>query len=98
MKSLIILAWVGVILGCVAAVFVGVTGMAAANGAPQEAVVLCLALALAVIPYCGARALTEICHVSDDDKPAPSEPPEAASPEAKPKSGYNYESIIGREL
>jgi hypothetical protein len=63
MKVIVVLNWIGVMVGCIAGALVGVTGMATASSAPQEAVVVCLALACAVIPYCWARAWTEIYRV-----------------------------------
>lgn len=39
---------------------VAFTGMAAANGAPQEAAAAAMGLAIAVIPYCFSRAFTEM--------------------------------------
>lgn len=39
---------------------VAFTGMAAANGAPQEAAAAAMGLAIAVIPYCFSRAITEM--------------------------------------
>lgn len=71
MKILVTLSWVGVLGGCGLGAFVLVTGMATATGAPQEAVVICLAMALAIIPYCGARALTTIYTIDDIKKDAP---------------------------
>jgi ammonia channel protein AmtB len=54
------LMWmVTVIMSLVGAV-IGFTGISAANGAPQEAAAAAMGLACAVIPYCAARALSEL--------------------------------------
>lgn len=50
---------VTVIMSLFGAVF-GFGGMILANGAPQEAAAASMGLACAVIPYCLAKALTEI--------------------------------------
>lgn len=60
MQVLCVLAWIGVFLGCGLGGLIIVGGMAQANSAPQEAVVVCLGLACAIIPYCAARSLTEM--------------------------------------
>lgn len=44
------------LLGALTAIF----GIASANGAPQEAAVAAIAIAFAVIPYCLARAVSEL--------------------------------------
>ena len=48
------------IVSSVIGVVVIVMGMGEVNSAPQEAVVLCLGLAFAVIPYCIARSISEL--------------------------------------
>lgn len=60
MKVLVIICWIGVILGVGFGFLVLIGGMSTATGAPQEAVVICLALACAILPYCLARAMNEI--------------------------------------
>jgi len=77
MKVIACVSWIGVLIGCVVGAVIGVTGMMVATGAPQEAVVICLALACAVIPYCWAKAWTELHNLE--------------SQERKPK--FNYQSI-----
>ncbi len=57
---IITLGWVVSILGNLASVIILISGMSSATGAPQEAVVVALALAASIIPYCFARALTEL--------------------------------------
>ena len=77
MKVIAYLSWILVILGCATAVFVGAMGLSAASGAPQEAVVICLALACAIIPYCWARAWTEIHNLETKES----------------KEKYNYQTL-----
>jgi NhaP-type Na+/H+ or K+/H+ antiporter len=48
------------IAGCLFGAFVGVVGVLVAKGAPQEASAAAIAVACAVIPYCLARAVSEI--------------------------------------
>ena len=52
-------------------------GVMVANGAPQEAAVAAIAIAMAVIPYCLAKAVTEFKAL---DRPASSEKPSAIPP------------------
>lgn len=66
MKVIAILLWLGTIGGVFLGTFILVTGLVSATGAPQEAVVCCLALACAILPYCFARAVTEIISLSKD--------------------------------
>lgn len=54
------ICWVVTMLGCLLGGVVIVVGFAYAQSAPQEAVVITLGLACAVIPYCFARAVSEI--------------------------------------
>lgn len=61
MKQLIlILVWIVSILGAVLGTFILFGGMSSARSAPQQTVVCALALAVTVLPYCLARAVTEI--------------------------------------
>jgi hypothetical protein len=53
-------AWILAIVGSVLGALVAVFGASVANGAPQEAAAAALGTALAVIPYCLARAVSEI--------------------------------------
>jgi hypothetical protein len=53
-------AWVLVILAAGFAMFVLVTGMMSASGAPQEAVVCALACAIVILPYCAARGVAHL--------------------------------------
>jgi hypothetical protein len=59
------LAWVIVIIAAALAVFVLVTGMSSATGAPQEAVVCALACAIVILPYCAARAIAHLRRLDD---------------------------------
>lgn len=52
--------WGVSLLMSVAGALVAYTGIAAANGAPQEAASAAMGLAIAVIPYCFSRAATEM--------------------------------------
>lgn len=63
-KALWIITIIGSILGALTA-FAGVAG---ANGAPQEAAAAAMGLAFAVIPYCLARAASEISNSSESQK------------------------------
>ena len=64
MKTLALLfvqfLWLFTILGCLLGALIGITGILAAKGAPQEASAAAIAVACAVIPYCLARAVSEI--------------------------------------
>ena len=59
-KLFVILSWLGAIAGAGLGLAVLVSGMTSAQSAPQEAVVCALACALGILPYCLARAVTEI--------------------------------------
>ena len=52
--------WVITIVGSAIGAFVSITGVLAANGAPQEAAAAAIGVACAVIPYCLARAVSEL--------------------------------------
>lgn len=52
--------WILTIVGSIAGVFVVTFGVLLANGAPQEAAAAGLGLSMAVIPYCLARAYSEM--------------------------------------
>ena len=54
------ICWAMTLLGCLMGVAIIILGFASAQGAPQEAVVAALGIACAVIPYCFARAVTEL--------------------------------------
>ena len=56
LKVLWIIAATGSVLGALMAII----GVAGANGAPQEAAATAMGIALAVIPYCLARAVSEM--------------------------------------
>lgn len=56
--------WYLTIAGSVLGAFVVITGVASASGAPQEAAAAAIGLSLAVIPYCLARAASEINQAS----------------------------------
>lgn len=55
-----IICWLIVIGGVAIGGLILFAGMSQAQSAPQEAVVITLALACAILPYCLARAITEI--------------------------------------
>lgn len=57
MKSFL---WTLTVLGCVVGGFVALVGVGGATGAPQEAAAAAIGVACAVIPYCLARAVSEI--------------------------------------
>lgn len=52
--------WVVALLGVILGVLILLAGMGSANGAHQEAVVVSLSIACAVLPYCFARAISEL--------------------------------------
>jgi hypothetical protein len=52
--------WVLTIIGCIVGGFIAVAGILGANGAPQEAAAAAVGVACAVIPYCLARAASEM--------------------------------------
>jgi hypothetical protein len=60
MKVIIIISWIISLLGAGLGGIVLVGGLYSAQGAPQEAVVCALACACGILPYCFARAVTEI--------------------------------------
>jgi uncharacterized membrane protein len=60
MKILRTIVWLLPIGGVCLAGVVLVGGFASASGAPQEAVVAALACALAILPYCLSRSISEI--------------------------------------
>ncbi len=64
MKVFLTLVWTLVLGGVILGAIILITGMTAAASAPQEAVIISLALACAILPYCFARALTQIANVS----------------------------------
>ena len=52
--------WILTALGSVLGALVAIVGVLAATGAPQEAAAAAVGIACAVIPYCLARAASEI--------------------------------------
>lgn len=52
--------WVVTIIMSLIGAIIGFTGMHTATSAPQEAAAAAMGLAWAVIPYCIARAFTEL--------------------------------------
>ncbi|MDH0023851.1 hypothetical protein [Pseudomonas monteilii] len=52
--------WIVTIIMSLIGAVVGFGGMYLANGAPQEAASAAIGLACAVIPYCVAKAFTEL--------------------------------------
>lgn len=63
MRFLWLMTVIGALLGTVVLVF----GVAYAPGAPGEAAAAAIAVALAVIPYCLARACQEIGSINQGD-------------------------------
>lgn len=59
-QALRIASWIGVIAGVGLGGLILLGGMTSAQSAPQEAVVVSLSIACAVLPYCFARAVSEI--------------------------------------
>lgn len=53
-------SWILTIAGSILGGLIAGIGVLAAKGAPQEAASAAIGLALAVIPYCLARAVSEI--------------------------------------
>ncbi|MBI1318326.1 MAG: hypothetical protein GC168_05150 [Candidatus Hydrogenedens sp.] len=62
------LLWVVSMLGAILGACLVILIPLAANGAPQEAAAAGLALAFAVIPYCFARAASEIVTIAKEAK------------------------------
>jgi hypothetical protein len=54
------LLWLLTIAGSLFGALIGIVGVTAAHGAPQEAAAAAVAVACAVIPYCLARAVSEL--------------------------------------
>jgi hypothetical protein len=52
--------WILSVLGALFGGFTLISGIASANGAPQEAAAAAIAAGMAVIPYCLARAASEV--------------------------------------
>ena len=65
MRTFIALLWTISVLASMASCGVLVGGMSIASGAPQEAVFVAIALFVAVVPYCVARAFSELKANSD---------------------------------
>jgi hypothetical protein len=59
-KMIRTMLWLLTIAGSLFGGFIGVVGVFAAKGAPQEASAAAMAVACAAIPYCLARAVSEI--------------------------------------
>lgn len=53
-------AWVMTMIGCVLGGIVVLFGIFGANGAPQQAASAGIGISLAAIPYCFARAVSEV--------------------------------------
>lgn len=96
MKVFAIILWVGVCIAVGVSVLILFGGMASATGAPQEAVVVSLAIAVSVIPYVFARSITEIAKMYDSGS-QPSPPVSAPSPSSvvppAPEYKYNYQKV-----
>ena len=52
--------WILVIIGSILGGLIAFIGVTAAKGAPQEAAAAAMGIAFAVIPYCLARAVSEM--------------------------------------
>lgn len=52
--------WIITAIGSVLGAFIAIAGVVAASGAPQEASAAAIGISLAVIPYCLARAYSEL--------------------------------------
>ena len=52
--------WILAIIGSILGGLIALIGVAAASGAPQEAAAAAMGVAFAVIPYCLARAASEV--------------------------------------
>ena len=52
--------WIVTIIASIIGALLAFVGVVAANGAPQEAAAAAVGLACAVIPYCLARAVSEL--------------------------------------
>ncbi len=52
--------WILVIIGSILGGLIAFIGVAAAESAPQEAAAAAVGIGLAVIPYCLARAVSEM--------------------------------------
>ena len=59
--------WVLTCIGGIVGALLLFTGLTESNGAPQEAAVAAVSIALVVIPYCVARAASELGKKSTDD-------------------------------
>ena len=60
-------AWIAVIVGAVLGALTLLGGIFGANSAVQESAAFALAIAFAIIPYCFARALSEIERIKRGD-------------------------------
>lgn len=88
MKVLALVMWILVCLAVPLAALILFGGMASATGAPQEAVVVCLAIAVAVIPYVFARAVTEIATLTNDNPSKPTNPQPPPRQPTEPEFNY----------
>jgi sugar phosphate permease len=52
--------WALCLVGCLLGGLIAVVGIATANGSPQQAAAAAMGVSAAVIPYCLARAMSEI--------------------------------------
>ncbi len=59
--------WILVIIGSILGALTAFIGIAAAQGAPQEASAAAMGVAFAVIPYCLARAVSEMDKMKDSN-------------------------------
>ncbi len=97
MKIILGILWIGVgVSVCIAAVIL-VGGMATAGGAPQEAVVCALAVAVAVLPYVFTRAVEGFFVVCDMSRKVEIEAPPPPAAKVQPAPTYNYEKARKNE-
>jgi hypothetical protein len=73
-----ILVWVLALLGSIAGGFT-LLSVFAQSGAPQQAAAAALAVGLAVIPYCFARAIDELARANRRERATAGRPPAAGA-------------------
>jgi hypothetical protein len=103
MKIILTLLWIGVCISVALGALILGGGMMSATGAPQEAVVCCLALCFAVLPYVFTRAVEGIA-LAGSDRSAPAELSSAQrtshplSPTPEPSAPqYNFTKLEKRK-
>lgn len=96
---IVIGVWLAAICGAGMGAFTLVTGLAGSTGAPQQAAVAGIACAFAILPYCFARAITEmlrsLAETAEADRQRnerkASETTRIVTPEPEKSRAYNYE-------